>query len=224
VRSLLIRLVVAALVATAALAIGVLLFGDFGETEGKVLATTALLAGFGLVSLPAALLFDQQRRVLLAGALVVAAAVAVALTLVGLWGEGDSETYGRAVGSAWIVTLVLVQTAGLTAGRRRTGTTRRLFAASTAVAVFAGALALVLLWSEAEGWGARVLAALVVADLLLVALQPLLARSATAGGAPGVRRVTIEGDDAAIEAAAAAAAAAGGRVVAGGNAARRVEH
>jgi hypothetical protein len=38
------------LTAAAALAIGILLFGDFGSTEGRILATTALLAGYGLLT------------------------------------------------------------------------------------------------------------------------------------------------------------------------------
>jgi hypothetical protein len=49
------------LTAAAALAIGILLFGDFGSTEGRILATTALLAGYGLFALPAAVLRDQRR-------------------------------------------------------------------------------------------------------------------------------------------------------------------
>ena len=46
---------------SAALAVGILLFGEFGETEGRVLATTGLLAGYGLLALPAAMLLDRRR-------------------------------------------------------------------------------------------------------------------------------------------------------------------
>ena len=48
--------------AAAALAIAILLFGHFGQTEGRILATTAILAGYGLLTLPAAMLRDQHRR------------------------------------------------------------------------------------------------------------------------------------------------------------------
>jgi hypothetical protein len=60
--------------ASALLAIGILLVGRFGETEGRILATTALLAGYGLVGLPSTILFDQGRsRRLAVGGLALAA-------------------------------------------------------------------------------------------------------------------------------------------------------
>ena len=60
-RRLLLSAVAAVLTLTALLAIGILLFGRFGETEGRILGTTIFLALFGLLSLPAAILLDQKR-------------------------------------------------------------------------------------------------------------------------------------------------------------------
>ena len=74
--------VAVSLCATALLAIGILLFGNFGETEGRILGTTLMLAGYGLVALPAGFLLDQSRHRPLAGAVIALAATGLALALV----------------------------------------------------------------------------------------------------------------------------------------------
>ena len=61
--------------ATALLAIVILLAGHFGSTQGKILGSTALLAGYALLALPAVVLLDQgrDRRLALATASLAAA-------------------------------------------------------------------------------------------------------------------------------------------------------
>lgn len=86
------------LTAAAALAIGILLFGDFGSTEGRILATTALLAGYGLMTLPAAILRDQRRAAGLTGALVALAVAAASLTTVAVWTD-EADVLGKAIGT-----------------------------------------------------------------------------------------------------------------------------
>jgi len=53
---------ITSLAATAALAIGVLLLGDFRDTEARVLLTTLAISFSGLLTLPAAILLEQGRR------------------------------------------------------------------------------------------------------------------------------------------------------------------
>jgi hypothetical protein len=60
------RVLVASLLATAALASGFLLLADFNERTWKVIGTTALLSGFSLLGLPGAACLDQGRALLLA--------------------------------------------------------------------------------------------------------------------------------------------------------------
>lgn len=184
---------------SALLAIGILLVGRFGSVEGRILGSTALLAGYGLVALPAMALLDTGRSPLLARSAGASAALGYALTLASIWSGSDSAVLGRAVGSATIVALALAQTAALTAAltaavtARRSGrdriVVRRLFVASCGTAALVSALALTMLWA---GGGldaaARFVGALLVLDLLLVALQPLVART-RAGDA--VRRFTV---------------------------------
>lgn len=165
---------------SAVLAIAILLIGRFGSTEGRILGSTALLAGFGLVALPSVVLLDkeQARRLALAG--VVSAVLASVLALVGIWSHSSSDTLGRTVASAAVVAVAFSQLCALTA-RRATGdppTVRRLFAASCATAALATILAVSFVWSNPQGSiASRVLGAVVVLDLLLVALQPILARA-----------------------------------------------
>ena len=168
--------------ASALLAIGILLAGSFGRTEQRILGSTALLAGFGLVALPAVVLLDQGRGRMLARAAAAAAALAASLALGLVWGASGSDDFGRSFGSAAIVALALAQLCTVTAlrGGRDPTALRRLFAASCATAVLVAALGVTLLWAAPEGGAApRLFGALLVLDLLLVALQPVLRRART---------------------------------------------
>src|SRR4051812_16573415 len=85
---------IASLSATALIAIVTLLVGDFDETGGRILLTTALLSGFSLFALPAGALLDRGRGVWLAYAVLALSALAfvVAMTLVwGSWDDGGGD-------------------------------------------------------------------------------------------------------------------------------------
>jgi hypothetical protein len=119
------------------------------------------------------------------------AALAAALALVSVWGRSGSDTVGRTVGSATIVAVALAQVAAMSARRSDLDTVsvRRLFAFSCVTAAGVSAFAVTLLWVAPDGGrAARFVAALLVLDLLLVALQPLLSR-ARAGSV--LRRITV---------------------------------
>jgi hypothetical protein len=183
--------------AAAALAIAILLFGDFGETEGRILATTALLAGYSLLALPAAILQDQRRLSGLAAALGALAAVSAGLSIAAVWQNEPTETFGKVMGTAnaWLV--ATAQIAVLVA-RRRTQDPRavgRLFAASSALATILATMLSVLIWGEIDREGfARVFGALLVLDVLLVILQPILARAARGATAHRLRVVLASGE------------------------------
>src|SRR5689334_8083938 len=85
--------------ASALLAIGILLAGRFGETEGRILGTTALLAGYGLIALPATILLDQGRLAGLSLAGLGLAGAGAALALAAVWSNAP-EALGKAVGTA----------------------------------------------------------------------------------------------------------------------------
>jgi hypothetical protein len=171
-RRTLLLAVAAAMTAAAALAIGILLFGDFGGTEGRVLLTTVLLAVHGALAVPAAVLWDQRRLPGLAVACTVTVAVAAALNIVGVWWNDDSQTYGKVVGTAMCLVVPTVATTALATRQRHP-----LFFPSVALMYLSAALTTGAVWSETEREGyLRVLGAAVVLAVLLVALQPLLLR------------------------------------------------
>ena len=191
VRRFLLLAVAGLLSASALLAIGILLLGHFGDTEGRILSTTALLAGYGLVALPSTILLDQGRSRSLAYTGLGLALVAAALSMAAVWTEDPPEWLGKTMGTAAVVAVVAAQVAALTA-RRRDGDpvyVRRLFAFSCVLAAVVAAMAAAAIWWEIDSSGYyRVFGAVFVLDLLTVALQPILARARPATEA---HRLTI---------------------------------
>ncbi len=182
------------LTASALLAIGILLTGRFGETEGRVLSTTALLAGFGLVALPSMILLEQGRFARQGAAGLVLASLGASLSLASLWTREPPVGLGRAAGTATALALASAQMSGLAARRstRDPVSVRRLFALSCGLAAAAAAMVTVQLWAQIDAGGyARLLASLVVLDLLAVALQPILVRIRPVG-APHALRIEVE--------------------------------
>jgi hypothetical protein len=179
---------------SALLAIGILVVGRFGSVETRILGSTALIAAFGLVALPAVMLFDKGRARVLAYVAAALPAVAAVLALAVTWSRSDSEALGRSLGSATIVAFAFAQLAAMTARQteRDDSVVRGLFTASCGTGLLVAGVGVALLWVEPDGGrAARLFGALLVLDLLLVALQPLLAR-ARAGSV--LRRITVVDD------------------------------
>jgi hypothetical protein len=192
-RRILLSAVASLLCVAALLAIAILLVGRFGDTERRVVGTTLLLAGYGVVSLPGVVLLDKGRARLLAEGAVVLAAAAAALALVSVWGFSDVEAVGKSVGTATILGVAAAQAAALTARRvkRDPPLVRKLFAASCVTATVAAGAAVAAVWAQPSGTlYARLIGALVVLDLLLVALQPVTAALASGPGHGARRRHT----------------------------------
>jgi hypothetical protein len=182
-----ILLAIAALLSVSALlAVGILLAGRFGETEGRILRTTALLGAYGLVALPSTMLVDQRRATGLAAVGLALAALAAWLALVAVWSPEPPDDLGRAVGNTTVLAVLVAQLAALT-GRRRgrdPASVQRLYLLAWALGALVAVLATAVIWTGSEhGLALRILAALAVLDLLATALQPLLARARPAAAA-----------------------------------------
>jgi hypothetical protein len=202
--------------ASALLAIGILLVGHFGETEGRILATTALLAGYGLVALPSMMLLDQGRSTHLGLGGLVLAVVGASLALAAVWTGGSSDELGRAVGTVTAFALASTQVSALAARRRERdpASVRRLFASSCALAVAVAAMYTALLWAHiSAGSYARLLASLGVLDLLAVALQPILARARPVSALHRVGIVVESGETVVMDVEAADLAAAAAKAI-----------
>jgi len=117
-RRLLLSTVAGVLTLTALLAIAILLFGSFGETEGRILGTTIFLALFGLISLPGAILLDQKRHRRLAALLFALSVAGFALATAGIWIGDPPEAFGKLTVTVIAFGLAAAQTGAL-AGRRR---------------------------------------------------------------------------------------------------------
>ncbi len=214
------------LTASALLAVAILLMGEPGELEGRILTTTALLGGFGVLALPGAMLLDQGRAPRLAAALLVLCPASAALVLIPVWRDDPPTSLVKVMGTVVIATALIAQTAALVALRREHAprVVGLLFVASVVLAAAVWILASVMIWAETGGPGeGRFLGALVVLDLLSVALQPILARARAAGvrarlrvtTAAGAEEVTSGGRDlgSAVASAIRGAEEAGGRVL-----------
>jgi len=166
--------------ATALLAIAILLGNGFGGSQWKILGTTGFLAGYALVALPAAVLLDQGRHRKLALATAACAAAGATLALVSLWIEFTSSAGSNAVASVTAFALAGAQVSALTARLRESDSVlvRRLFVASCVTGIASAVLFTGLICFDVDGGPYRFFGALLVLDLLLVALQPLFARTA----------------------------------------------
>lgn len=189
----------ASLSITAALAILVLLLGDFGNTEARILGTTFAVSVAALLALPGAILLDRGASVPLGWACVILAGAAFVSALVGIWG-GDSVTTAKLLGTLASWAAASTQISALRALERDDDPrgVRRVSRVATALALLLAALVSFAVWTELDSSTfLRVIAALAVLDVFLLVLRPIL-RRLQAGGPP-TTRVVLEGTPAQID-------------------------
>ena len=180
-----------ALSTSALLAIGILLLGDFDETQARILVTTGLIGLFSLLALPGGVLLDQGRHPALAWTTIGLAASSFVIAMNLTWGDVDSENLWKVAGSATAVTGAFSQAATATSRRRASDTAavRTLFLLSLGSVSLLASLILVAIWDEVDGEGFyRFLGAIAVLNMLLVLLQPVARRlGGTSTAAPSER-------------------------------------
>ena len=179
----------ATLVSVAALvAIGAIVNGDFGDTEGKIFSTlaTAFVAGSAAIAGIACLERSVSRLFGMLG---------VGLSLVGfilwtdqIWAEHHSDEYWKLLGLilTWTLVVLLVTTTRLMT--RSPQLVRTLYPATAVAAAGAGAVVSVMVLSEnGDGW--QLFAVLLVLALLGETLTPIFQRFVTTplGHAPRER-------------------------------------
>ena len=171
----------------ALVAIGTIVTGDLGETEGKIFATIAMtfVAGSTVIAGLACLARGSSRALGVAG--VVLACAGFALWTAQVWGEFDSEGYWKLVGlvTAWSLALLVVTTNRLMTSSPRL--LRTVYPATAAAAFGAALVASVLLLLREQGDGWQLFAVLLVLALLGEALAPILERYAAAEDRPAER-------------------------------------
>jgi hypothetical protein len=185
---------VASLSVTAAIAIVVLLFGDFGHTEVRILGTTFAISLYSLLALPGAILLERRQAEPLAWATIGAAVIGFALALVAVWAADDSERAWRWVGTTTAVAAALTQISALTSRRRDDDEAglRGVYYTACALVALLATLVTIAIWKDIDDQAFyRALGALAVLDVFLVVLQPLLRRLRGPGARP--TRVVLEG-------------------------------
>ena len=174
---------IGSLVATAAIAIGVLLFGEFDDTTARILLTTAILSLASLLALPAGVLLDQGRYGWLAWLTILLVVGAFLIAMVLVWAEwdGDDDALWKAL-AVWATFAGAASQASATTSRRRAGdppAVRTLYLVAIGLSLAVAAMVSAAVAKEIDDetfW--RALGALVVADLLFVILQSVARRYA----------------------------------------------
>jgi hypothetical protein len=183
-RRLILRTLIASLCVTAGLAIVTLLAGDFDETAGRILATTAFVSLYSLMGLPGGVLLDQGRARMLAWVLVSLASLSFLLAMAAVWGDGDDLWKPLVVTSAFAG--ACAQIAAATSRRRATDgrAVDRLYLASIVLGfLLAGLISYAAIAEVDSGGYYRFLGAVAVANVLSALLQPIVRRMAPAAPA-----------------------------------------
>jgi hypothetical protein len=187
-RRILLLAVVGALCLTALIAIMALLTGNFGETEGKILATTGGFALASLFAMRGTILLDQNRHRELGWTVVALSALAFLLELKVVWiDEGDSPVTWKALAITAGFAGALGQIATSLARRRPSdpSSLRPLAWAAGGCALTVELLIAIAAIEEVDDSGFyRLLAAIFVLDVLLVALESVVRRLGTPAPVP----------------------------------------
>lgn len=178
----LLQLAIGALCLAALVAIGILLFGDFGETEGKILLTVVAVAGYSLLGLAATTSLGEKPVWL--GPLGLAVSALGFVLAVGLiWVAPEGNVLGRLMGAFLILAIALAHAALLLLMTRRVDsgpvrTVRRATLAVTSVVTVMVDVPLLLDWTLSEFYG-RLLGAMIVLAVLGTLLVPILKKLST---------------------------------------------
>lgn len=172
-------LLLVSLTTGALFAVWTLLFGRFGEVEGKIVGSTLLLGAFSLTGLAAALRLEQSRAVWLGWLGIAASVAAYVLSLVVMWAEPEVEGVGRAMGSAVLAALALGFVSLLVLIRPRSSSVRWALGATLGLTTVVWAMAEYLVITtpeEPDERYLRVMGAAAVLVALGAILTPILDR------------------------------------------------
>jgi hypothetical protein len=179
-RRLLVRTIVLALCATAAIAIGVLLFHGFDWLSVRVLVTTTAVSVCALLLVPAGVLLERNARQPLGRVSSLLTVIGFVLTLGVTWIDDPGSATWKAWGVVTTLALAAAQACAVETRRRDTDSVsiRRLVGASDVTAALLAGLGVIGILGEVSSGGYfRALGALAILDVLLVVVVAVLRRS-----------------------------------------------
>lgn len=182
------RIVIGLIVANAAFAIFVLLGGDIGEVEGRILGTSLVATGSAILAMACTPALTRGRLGFVPHLGMAAAAVGFATVTMFIWADVDSLALGKVAGSAFVVAGAAALACLLSGWPLRGGSAWVGVAANLLVASVA-AMILLPVWTDVGDNGGywrlfSILAVLLAAAVLAV---PVLHR-----GSPGLAGDKIE--------------------------------
>lgn len=187
IRGLLIALI-ASLSISALLGVWVLLVGEIGEVEERILMTTLSFGGFSVTGLAASVRLDRRRFVPIGVGGLIASGVALALSLTSIWaGIDDSEVFFRLLGTSVVLAVALAYASLVLLVRPGHGAVAAVVAMTE---IFAGVIAasiIGIIWADTDPpeWMARGLGALAILAVLGTLVAPILNRVLGTSGDTG---------------------------------------
>lgn len=180
----------------ALLAMGIVLIGDLGDREWKILGTSLVLTGAVLVGLAALAARDQPGFQVLSLVGAGTAAVSGATWIIGIWGEIDGEGLWKFSGTLQIIALAIACAGILSLATLPKGSAWLTLAAYAVISALA-LLAIGGIWGElGNSVYLQIIGVLSIALAALAIVIPVVHRTArreqpvavgeTAGGAPSV--------------------------------------
>lgn len=144
------RLLIGSVVVSAGMGIYALLVGDFGETEGRILATTFSVSAASILAMACAAAWERGRLAALPPAGAAVAVAAFTLVIIGVWSEPGAAAYWKSTVTLLILSVVAAHASLLSLVRLAPAQQWAMRSAFVASAVLT-ALLLVVVWRESGG-------------------------------------------------------------------------
>jgi len=175
-KRVLLQTVVGTLVLAALVGIYVFLFGDFGETEAKILGTTLTISAFSLTSLACAAAHEQRRHPLLSIPGLGLAVVWLLLYIPAIWAEWfDTEAVGKTMAIVGLFSFSLAQACLLSLATLQRHVAWVFYAAVTAILLLATIISGIIVFDpHDEEWIMRTVGVVAILDGCFSLCVPIL--------------------------------------------------
>ena len=188
-RNIFLVVLITSLVVSALIAVGIFLFGTFGQMETRILLTTVAVGGFSLTGLCSSLLYDRRRLTVFAVVGMLAAVIGFLVTIGAVWEMVSlGDVLWKAVELAIILSFSLAHSSLLLLGRSEHALINWLLTATLACVVVIAVMLSYLVVSEFNNISEfffRLIGVFAVLDVLGTILVPII-RKAKGASVPAI--------------------------------------